>query len=253
MLLKTIKRHISHVPILEVFPEGADYNALPLVIYYHGWQTSKELGLTNARKIAKYNIRVVLPDAMFHGDRQLATISTIPSFTFWSSIQHNLSEFDLIVRFYQERNLIKDNQIGVAGFSMGGMTTAGLLTKHPEIKAAAILMGTPNYQAFIQKMHRVLEERKISIPKDLSDLLSWTDNYDLSRQPEKLQGRPLYFWHGTEDEKIDYQQAYEFFSQYRAQLYGEKLIFDTGIGDRHLLKPPTMQKTADFFNNWLNS
>lgn len=252
MKIKLYKKQIAHIPIIEVVPEQSEGIELPLVVYYHGWQTAKELGLTNARKIAQYNIRVILPDAMFHGERKIPMISTIPSFTFWSSIQHNLSEFDTIIRYYRERKLISNQKIGVAGFSMGGMTTAGLLTQHPEIKAAAILMGTPDYQHFIDTMQQELTKRQIDAPKDLPDLLSWTKAYDLSKQPEVIDGRPIYFWHGTEDEKIPYYHTKAFFDTHKEAAYGNRMSFDTGLGDRHLLRPPTMQETADFFHHYLN-
>ena len=40
------------------------------------------------------------------------------------------------------------------------------------------------------------------VPKDLPLLLSWVHQYDLSQTPERLQERPMLFWHGTEDEKF---------------------------------------------------
>ena len=45
-----------------------------------------------------------------------------------------------------------DEQIGVGGLSMGGMTTAALLTHHPEIKAAACVMGTPKLVAYRERI-----------------------------------------------------------------------------------------------------
>lgn len=75
------KRIIGTIPVLEVVSQEQVYQALPLVIYYHGWQTSKELVLTQARKIANEGVRVVLPDAMNHGERKTDK-STIPSLTF---------------------------------------------------------------------------------------------------------------------------------------------------------------------------
>lgn len=32
---------IEHIPILEVAPEDKINEALPLIVYYHGWQTKK--------------------------------------------------------------------------------------------------------------------------------------------------------------------------------------------------------------------
>lgn len=248
MKLITKRRTIGNVPVLEVVPKDMEFEPLPLVIYYHGWETSKELALTPARKIARYNIRVVLPDAMFHGERRVNERSSVPSMTFWSTIQHNLSEFYLLKHFFNKRELILDNKIGVGGFSMGGMTTSGLLTKHADIKAAAILMGTPSYQGFIDRVVEAASTFKQGIPYDLEELLSWTKNYDLNTQPEILDGRPLYFWHGTEDVKIPYSASRDFYDIHKNKDYGKKMSYDTGEGKPHILTPDIMEKTAQFFN-----
>lgn len=63
MKLAVRKRKIGNIPVLEVVPEEMIYEPLPLIIYYHGWQTSKELVLTQGRKLAREGFRVVLPDA----------------------------------------------------------------------------------------------------------------------------------------------------------------------------------------------
>ena len=128
-------RYIAKIPALEVTTEEQKNEALPLIVYYHGWQSAKELSLTQARKLAHEGFRVILPDAMNHGERKTGPISTIPSITFWSSIQYNLIEFPVIIHHFHKLGLIKENWIGVGGVSMGGITTSALMTQHPEIQA----------------------------------------------------------------------------------------------------------------------
>ena len=65
------KRMIEHIPVLELSPEDKVNEALPLVVYYHGWQTKKELALTAGKKIALNNNRVTIPDSMYHGERKV--------------------------------------------------------------------------------------------------------------------------------------------------------------------------------------
>lgn len=246
-----MKRTIEHIPVIEVVPDELKNEALPLVIYYHGWETSKELALTPARKIAAKKIRVILPDAMYHGERRVEKKSMIPSFAFWSSIQHNLIEFDTIIDYYLKRDLILDDRIGVAGFSMGGMTTSGLLTKHPEIKVASILMGTPSYQGFIDRLLLAKRKYHVNVPDDLEDILFWTTRYDLNTQPETLAGRPLYFWHGTDDIKIPYSSSHDFYKQYKDTPSGRGMVYETGENKPHILTPDIMEHTAEFFSSHL--
>ncbi len=65
-----LKRKVNNIPLLEVVLTELRAEKIPIIIYYHGWQTSKELVLTQGRKFAKQGFRVLLPDAMNHGERK---------------------------------------------------------------------------------------------------------------------------------------------------------------------------------------
>ena len=211
MKLAVRKRKIGNIPVLEVVPEEMIYEPLPLIIYYHGWQTSKELVLTQGRKLAREGFRVVLPDAANHGERK-TQLSEIPSLTFWQSIQTNLFEFSYLVDFFENLGLV-NGQIAVGGVSMGGMTTCGLLCQHPEITAAACIMGSPSMLKYRDRIQMHAGAAGFFVPEDYGQLLSWMDAYDLSSQPEKLGQRPLLFWHGTQDEKIPYGDVEAFVAE----------------------------------------
>lgn len=111
------KRMIGTIPVLDIAPKDLRNQALPIVIYYHGWQSVKEMNLTQARYIAKNRIRVILPDAQNHGERK-QPISPIPTLTFWQSIQANLFEFEFITDYFKQRDL-DNGQLAVGGLSMG--------------------------------------------------------------------------------------------------------------------------------------
>ncbi|EOI00095.1 hydrolase [Enterococcus haemoperoxidus ATCC BAA-382] len=244
-------RYIKKIPVLEVVPEKHKNSTLPLVIYYHGWQSAKELSLTQARKLAKKGIRVILPDAMNHGERKTGPISPIPSVTFWSSIQYNIIEFTQLVRHFEKQELIDSGKIGVGGVSMGGITTCALLTQHPEIKTAACMMGTPAPQRYIERVMERSAEMDFFVPRDLPLLLSWVAKYDLSEAPEKLAQRPVLFWHGTKDPKIPYEDMAEFYQMIEGESYAENSQFITGEGEGHLVKGEMMDVVAAFFEKEL--
>lgn len=240
-------RYIKKIPVLEVVLANQKNLALPLIVYYHGWQSRKELSLTQARKLAKKGFRVVLPDAMNHGERKIGPISTIPAMTFWSSIQFNLIEFSLIIRYFQKRQLIDNQWIGVGGVSMGGITTCALLTHHPEIKVAVCMMGTPAPQAYLQQVIDRAKAMNVYVPGDLSSILSWITTYDLSQNPAKIAKRPLLFWHGTEDQKIPYEEVAAFYNRIQTKNYAENCQLITGQEEKHLVKGVMMETVADFF------
>ncbi|MGX7418378.1 alpha/beta fold hydrolase [Carnobacterium gallinarum] len=247
MKISVRHRFIKKIPVLEVVGEELKGDVLPLIVYYHGWQSSKELVLTQARKLAQKGIRVILPDAMHHGERKTGSISMIPSITFWSSIHYNLAEFSLLVTYFQKANLIEGNRIGVGGVSMGGITTCALLTQHPEIQAAACMMGTPAPLNYIQRVIASAKAREIDVPKDLVQLLSWVEHYDLSAEPQKINQRPLLFWHGTEDEKIPYEDAHDFYKKVENEVYAKNIRFLTEEGEGHLVRGEVMDQVVDFF------
>lgn len=240
MKIEVRRRMVGTIPLLEVVAQDKLYEKLPLIVYYHGWQTQKELVLTQGRKLAQAGFRVVLPDAENHGERKRA-VSTIPSLTFWQSIQTNLFEFELIVNFFHQIDVL-NGWIGVGGVSMGGMTTCGLLTQHPEINAAACVMGSPAYLKYRDDLERNIKKLGYHFPKDYHQLLGWLHEYDLETHYASLPKRPLFFWHGTEDEKIPFEQVSHFVDQYA----GDEILFHSET-ERHLVKGETMNQVTDFF------
>lgn len=73
-------------------------------------------------------------------------------------------------------------------------------------------------------------------------LLGWIEAYDLQTQPEKLAGRPLLFWHGTEDEKIPYADVETF-----VQENPEANLTFISREERHLVRGETMDQVTAFF------
>lgn len=235
------KRKIGAIPILEVVNQENLYTPLPLVVYYHGWQTSKELVLTQGRKLAQQGFRAVLPDAQNHGERK-TPISKIPSLTFFQSIHTNLFEFETMIDYFSQLGLT-NGKIGVGGVSMGGMTTCALLTHHPEIDAAVCAMGSPSLIDYRKELQRTFKDKNISVPKDYEDLTSWLVDYDLASNYSKIRKRPLFFWHGLHDEKIPFAQTDRFV---RANL-GPEITFHAA-NERHMIKVPTMDQITEFFS-----
>lgn len=240
MKLTIRKRTLGTIPLLEVVERERRNELLPLIVYYHGWQSSKELVLTQGRRLAAAGFRVLLPDAANHGDRK-QTITKIPSLTFWQSIHTNLFEFGYIINHFKKLGLV-DDRIAVGGVSMGGMTTCALLTHHPEIKAAACIMGSPKPVAYRERIRKHASEMNRFFPDDYLDLLVWIPSYDLSLNPETLGERPLFIWHGKQDIIVPYDHTRDFVEE-NPDL---NLTFEDE-DEEHLVKVATMDRITEFF------
>ncbi len=54
-------------------------------------------------------------------------------------------------------------------------------------------MGSPAPEQYAKEIYKRAHQYQYILPNDYFDLISWVEKYDLSLQPEKLAGRPLYF------------------------------------------------------------
>ncbi|GIO25738.1 alpha/beta fold hydrolase [Ornithinibacillus bavariensis] len=222
-MIGILKQNVGEIPSLVVVDSEKQHSALPAVVYYHGITSAKEHNLPLAFLLAEKGYRVILPDSLYHGERQTNEIPDVRYYLFNIVIQ-NIKELNEIKNDLEKQNLLLDGRIGVAGTSMGGITTASALTQYPWIKAAAVLMGSPKITTFARELVDVyvesgelpLSEQEV---KELYDLLF---TYDLSEQKEKLKDRPLLFWHGDHDQTVPFDHSYSFYQQVKDHYTNEE-------------------------------
>lgn len=212
-MISIYREVISNIPCLIAVPNDKRDEPLPLVIYYHGFNGEKEASLTIAYKLAGNNQRVVLPDSLYHGERKASITQTEKELAFWQIVMQNIEDVALIHQSFLDEKLISDDKVGLAGTSMGGITTYGALTKYEWIKVAAVVMGTPNMLVYAQELvDRVNAAQPNAISETtVNEALEQLRPVDLSLQPEAVNKRPLLAWHGEKDEVIHINQTSEFF------------------------------------------
>ncbi|MDC3413706.1 prolyl oligopeptidase family serine peptidase [Aquibacillus sp. 3ASR75-11] len=209
-------RNWEHIPVLEVVHSDKKDQALPVLTYYHGFTSAKEHNLPLAYLLAEKGYRVVLPDCYLHGERQGDITNDKRELEFFAIVEQNIKEIALIKKYLEDNNLLKDGRFGLAGTSMGGITTAAALTQYPWIKATAILMGSPKItdyaKGLIEHTKRITEHFPIS-EEEIEHLYQSLEKVDLSRQIEKLYERPIFFWHGEKDSVVPFDHAYNFYER----------------------------------------
>jgi len=247
---------IEDIPVLHVVKEKIYIEKAPLVIFVHGFESAKEHNLHYAYLLAEKGFRVVLPEIMFHGERQKDSSKMEVMFKFWEIILKTIHEIDVIKNYYVQNGYTDPERIGLVGTSMGGIITCGALTKYPWIKAAVVLMGSPNYEEFALEQIQKLKNNGIKIPltdEELQKQISVLHEFDLSKHPEILEKRPILFWHGAKDNMVPYQPTYDYYKKIQT-LYAnvpDRLEFITDTKSGHKVSREGLLKTVDWFERWL--
>ncbi len=243
---------IQQIPVFEVYQEGQAEEQLPLIIFYHGWESRKERVLEYGYTLAKSGFRVVLPEAWNHGERKATYGKEQDALDFWEVVVQNVRELPLISNYYISNHKAVAKKISVAGLSMGGITVSALLTQYDWIHAAAVLMGSPapiafskwllqNYTIEGTALYDLLDKEEVE--KKLMKLKA----ISLTRQPEKIANRPVYFWHGTEDPIVPMHLTRKFLEEIQAASFSEQVEFEFTKGAAHEVPREIILKTADFF------
>ncbi|MFD1850052.1 prolyl oligopeptidase family serine peptidase [Oceanobacillus bengalensis] len=222
-MIGVFKEEIHSVPCLVIVDAKMENQALPIVTYFHGFTSAKEHNLDTAYLLAEKGLRVILPDSLHHGEREDGISAGKRSLAFWDTLIQNIKELEMIKNYVDEKGLLLDGRFGVAGTSMGGITTAAGLQSFPWIKTAAIVMGSPKLTTFTEEL--INSYRKvIDLPvtdEEIVKLVETVGQYDLSKQMEKLAGRPLMFWHGESDSVVPFEHSYSFYQDAK-ELYANQ-------------------------------
>lgn len=255
-MIELKKEIISSIPVIELFEKGKENEALPTVIFYHGWESYKERVLEHGYRLAEAGFRALLPEALDHGERKETEDKKQDPLNFWGIVSHNIQEYFMLTKYYIFHGKTDPERIGVAGLSMGGMTTSAILTQTNSVKAAAILMGSPapieftkwllrNYKIDEVPLYELLDQEVIeSRLEELTPI-------SLALQPEKINNRPLYFWHGVADKVVPIHLTEEFVEKNQTEDYGEQMIFEKSMGVGHKVPRSVSMKMAEHFKNHL--
>ncbi|KUP09062.1 esterase [Bacillus coahuilensis m2-6] len=238
----------GQVPFLEVVDFSLRNEAAPFVIFIHGFTSAKEHNLPYAYYLAEKGYRVLLPDTLYHGERQIGLSEIQLGFRFWEIVIQTIKELEILKKSIMNEK--RTERIGIAGTSMGGIVTLGALTQYSWIKAAVSLMGSPAPVEFAEKQVEWVKEND-SLPlddKDVSDLLSTLRTFDLSLQPELLNNRPLMLWHGKKDQVVPFQPTYNFYATiYPTYDQKEHIYFMVDEEGEHKVPRPAILKTVEWF------
>lgn len=247
---------IDGIPVLHVMKDAIKNERRPLIIFVHGFESAKEHNLHYAYLLAVKDFHVVLPEVKYHGERELALKQSERMFNFWNIVIDTIHELNTIKNYYVTSGNADVNRIGLVGTSMGGIVTLGALTQYDWIKTAVSLMGSPSYLEFARNQIIQFKEAGVNIPftdEELEEQFKALLPYNLETQPEKLNSRPLLFWHGKKDQMVPYQLTFDFYEKVKKQYQNEpeRLHFLTDNLAGHKVSREGLLKTVEWFDKWL--
>ena len=242
-------REVSGVPYAEVVDASLKDQAIPIVVFYHGWTGSKDRVVTIGVELAKRGIRAILPDQLLHGDRGVRLIGG----EIWEIVANNIKELPIIKEEMRQRGLLDEAKFGVAGLSMGGISTYALFNQYPDITAAASLMGNADPARFAKWtissiwMSAATKEQCEALEAEIEKNKAFLDAMSLAKHTEHINDRPLFLWHGTADNKVPYDLNKEFYESIKDEPYAKNVEWHETQGEGHRVPPQIFEEVADFF------
>lgn len=207
------KENWGGTPLLHVYHDGMQTDA-PIVIFLHGFMSAKEHNLHYAYNLVEKGVRVILPDALLHGERSEDLPEARMSSLFWRIVVNNIKEVQSLYDTLREKGYT--GKVGLCGTSMGGITTAGCLKIYDWIEAAGILMGAVSYTELAQYQLRQLKEQGVDLQlteEQQQTILETLQPYNLMERPEVFEKVPVMFWHGKNDPVVPFQMTYPFYEK----------------------------------------
>lgn len=200
---------IGDIPCLRYRPKGSK-GLLPTVIYYHGWHSSKEYQRFKGTVLAAYGYQVIIPDAMYHGERNPIDHNEPNVFEkyFWDVVFQNTEESQLIIGNIIENYQADPNRIGVMGHSMGGFSASGVFVKNTHLRCMVNLNGSCSWVKAEEIFRRIGNMSPIT-----DERVKLLSQYDPIYNKEKIKNRPILMLHGDRDSSVPIDCQREFFKE----------------------------------------
>lgn len=231
-------RKLAGSEVLHAFPQGKADSALPCIVFYHGFTSSKQVYSYFAVALALAGFRVIMPDALDHGSR-FSGDDVARMQRFWPILLNSCHEFAGLKEAIVEKGWQDEDRLAVAGASMGGMAALGIMTHHPEVKCVASLMGS----GYLTPLSRSL----FPSPETPAELAEW----DVEHQLETLAARPLLLWHGEDDDVVPAAETFRLRQAMQRQGLDRLLSCHSQAGVRHRITPEALDVTVAFFKRFL--
>jgi dienelactone hydrolase len=156
-------RRIADIPALIAAPD-ADRPARgrrPVVVWYHGFNASKEAHEAELARVASLGMLAVGVDAVGHGERRLpdfderktGPMEHVRAFMLERAAA-TAAELPRLVTALADTEHADPHRVSLVGTSMGGYLVYRAVADQPDIHAAVALLGSPEWPGDPRSPHR---------------------------------------------------------------------------------------------------
>lgn len=205
--ISTTREEANGIPFLKFRPKGYE-GALPTVIFYHGWHSSKEFIRFNAMTIATFGYQIIVPDALHHGERDVIDYDnpgTIEKYL-WKIILQSIRESRQFIDTIVNHHEADATRLGIMGSSMGAITAGGILVENPDVKCLIGLNGTFAWQEAIKRKYM---PEPSEVDKELIRC------YDPLNNRDKIKEKAVLILHGVGDTSVPIETQRLFYNEVR--------------------------------------
>lgn len=244
----TERTELAGIPILHVRARALTGPA-PTILYFHGWSSKKEFNIIPAELLAMDGFRVIVPDQIHHGERgALPDYPKAAKTHFWKVILNTIGEAETLKEAAMAAEWSLPERVGVAGHSMGGFISAGVLARYPWAKAAVLLNGCPCY-GWAEEHYR---QSAGSFPASPA-LLKRLRAYDPELLLDRVAPKPLLMQHGTADTAVPVGGVKRFYELAGAAYAATPERLALTLVDRldHYVTNHMMEAMRNWFLRWL--
>lgn len=243
------KIYIGDIPLIVLTPQGIDSD-IETIVLYHGWSSMKETQRMRGFILASVGYRVVLPDAINHGERTpLSDYGLHNADKLWDTVFQSIEEWDTLLEGLEKKHGINTDKVGLIGNSMGGIIASGIYSRNNYIKSLVVLNGTMAWE----NSNKIIKEAlNIEMTEELRIIEEKIKEIDPIKNTHLLVNRPILILHGdcdttlsVESERLFYENINEKYSD------KDKIKLVEYPGLNHAVTTNMMEDSIVFFNKYL--
>ncbi|PLT29519.1 dienelactone hydrolase family protein [Peribacillus deserti] len=184
--------YLHNIPCLLQKPEGK--HKPTTVFLFHGWGSSTENQGFLASILAKWGYQVIIPEIIYHNSRSPLSShfqSDIMEGHFWPVILHSINEVPIMLKDANNQGIIQNQQIVLAGSSMGGFIATGAFVQETGAHALVNINGSGSWLKSEKEFQKAGSRPALCLDKLIQQ--------DPILHVKKLDNRPILLMHGSDD------------------------------------------------------